>query len=392
MAFLSARSSTGRRFLAEIFVLCIVLAFGQSALAQNVVINEFLQNPRLTADSDGEWIEIFNPTASGIDINGWTIEDNDNDSHVIINGGPLVNAPLIVPPGGFLVIGKNADPRNNGGVAVDYEFSGHFLSGGADELVLLDSGGAEVDRVEWDGGPNFPNINGASTSLIDPALDNNVGANWCAASTPFGDGDFGTPGAVNDCVPIVPPFGECGDPATLISAVQGDGPASPMVGSQGVELEGVVVGDFQAGNQLRGFFLQEEDADNDADSLTSEGIFVFDNGFGEDVSVGNLVRVKGDVSEFFGHTQLGNVINMADCGPGGRATPATVILPLEPMGDFEQWEGMLVNIPHTLHVSGNFNLGRFGEVDLSVGLPLDSPTNVALPGPNAITLACKLHQ
>ena len=38
-----------------------------------------------------------------------------------------------------------------------------------------------------------------------------------------------------------------------------------------------MVGDYQTqgSGQLRGFFLQEEDADADADPATSEGIFVF---------------------------------------------------------------------------------------------------------------------
>ena len=42
-------------------------------------------------------------------------------------------------------------------------------------------------------------------------------------------------------------------------------------------IEGIVVGDYQTqgSGQLRGFFVQEEDADVDADSATSEGIFVF---------------------------------------------------------------------------------------------------------------------
>ena len=33
--------------------------------------------------------------------------------------------------------------------------------------------------------------------LHSPELDNNVGANWHIASTPYGDGDFGTPGGPN---------------------------------------------------------------------------------------------------------------------------------------------------------------------------------------------------
>ena len=42
-------------------------------------------------------------------------------------------------------------------------------------------------------------------------------------------------------------------------------------------IEGIVVGDYQTQGtgQLRGFFVQEEDADADADPATSEGIFVF---------------------------------------------------------------------------------------------------------------------
>jgi predicted extracellular nuclease len=40
---------------------------------------------------------------------------------------------------------------------------------------------------------------------------------------------------------------------------------------------------------------------------------------------------------------------------------------------------MSVNLPQTLYASGNFNQGRFGEVDLSIISPLDNPTNVVAP-------------
>jgi predicted extracellular nuclease len=360
---------------------------GQSALAQeSVVINEIIQNPALASDSNGEWFELYNPTGSGIDIDGWTIRDDDFDTHVISNGGPLV-----VPAGGFLVIGKNSNLINNGGVAIDYVFSSHFLSNGSDELVLIDLTSTEVDRVAWDDGATFPDPNGASMSLIDPTLDNSVGGNWCTATTPFGDGDKGTPGAVNDCAPIEPEFGECGDPAILISAVQGNGFASSMAGLPGVgiEIEGVVVGDFQSSGsvvQLGGFFLQEEDSEQDGDSSTSEGIFVFQGGTTMDVAEGDVVRVKGDVSEFGGLTELSNVSNLAVCSQGNAVTPTTVSLPVGTTAEFEQVEGMLVNIPQTLYVTGHFNLGRFGEVELSADMPLDNPTNVTMPGPSAIAL------
>ena len=67
---------------------------------------------------------------------------------------------------------------------------------------------------------------------------------------------------------------------------------SPKAG-QGVTIEGVVVGDYQGAGEFGGFYLQEEDATPDADPATSEGIFVFDDGFGVDVAPGDIVRVRG---------------------------------------------------------------------------------------------------
>jgi len=163
-------------------------------IADTVVINEIMQNPSVVSDTNGEWFELFNTTADDIDIDSWTVNDNGSNVFVINNG-----APLIVPAGGFLVLGRNADESTNGGVNVDYEYSGFFLANGDDEIVLLDISLAEVDRVEWDGGPGFPDPTGASMALIDTALDNNAGANWCTAASAFGDGDSGTPGQVNDC-------------------------------------------------------------------------------------------------------------------------------------------------------------------------------------------------
>ena len=68
--------------------------------------------------------------------------------------------------------------------------------------------------------------------------------------------------------------------ATPIHAVQGSGTASPVAGAVEV-IEGVVVGDYQdTATQLGGFYLQEEDGEIDGDAATSEGIFVYDGGFG----------------------------------------------------------------------------------------------------------------
>lgn len=160
-------------------------------------------------------------------------------------------------------------------------------------------------------------------------------------------------------------IGECGDPAELISAIQGSGDTSPLEG-QDVVAEAIVVGDFQSTETgLRGFFLMEAVADRDADPLTSEGVFVFDNGLGVDVAVGELVRVGGNVNEFFGLTEISQVSDVIVCETTDGLDPIGITLPEETDGDLEAYEGMLVEITHDMIVSQNFFLGRYGQMTLA---------------------------
>jgi hypothetical protein len=202
-----------------------------------------------------------------------------------------------------------------------------------------------------------------------------------------------TPGAENPCG-AAGGFGACLDgQATPIHTIQGSGDFSPENGNTHV-IEGVVVGDFQnTSTELRGFFLQEEDTDADSDPMTSEGIFVYDNGFGVDVMPGDIVRVQGQVNEFETSsgsgvflTELVGITQVAVCGSGAAVTPTTVVLPVANLGDWESYEGMLVTLPQELTVTENYNLGRYGQVDLSANGRLFSPTNVALPGAPALAV------
>ena len=181
------------------------------------------------------------------------------------------------------------------------------------------------------------------------------------------------------------PFGVCGDAATLIHDIQGAGLTSDDVGNIR-EIEGVVVGDFQGSAGLNGFNVQEEDFDSDGDPLTSEGIFVFDSANAVALDLGDVVRVRGSVAEFNGLTEIDNVQSVLDCNATGTVSAATVTLPVANINDFEPTEGMAVNLPQTLFASGNFTQARFGEVDLSIGGPLDNPTNVVAPGTAANAL------
>lgn len=176
----------------------------------------------------------------------------------------------------------------------------------------------------------------------------------------------------------------CGDAATSIHDIQGSGTTSPFVG-QVHSVEGVVVADFQGPGQFSGYYLQEEDADADADPATSEGIFVFNTSL--PVGLGDRVRIRGTVGEFVSSgrplTQITSTSRLL-CPAGGGVAATDVDLPIASLDDWERYEGMLISIDQPLTVTETFTLGRFGEVALSVGGRLDNPTAVVEPGAPAI--------
>ena len=165
-------------------------------------------------------------------------------------------------------------------------------------------------------------------------------------------------------------------------------------------IEGIVTADFQGGDGLRGFFVQEESADFDTDVATSEGIFVFEGNTPVlDVNEGDLVRVTGVVNEFNGETELQDISSVQVISAAGDANtpvaaPVSVALPETTNGELEQYEGMLVELATPMTVSQNFFLGRYGQ--LTLASPDDDgnlgrlfqPTNEFRPlSPEAIDLA-----
>ena len=185
-------------------------------------------------------------------------------------------------------------------------------------------------------------------------------------------------------------------PLTPIYEVQGNGPVSPFDG-QSVTVVGVVTGDFQnddddVQSSLDGFYLQEEMPDSDL--TTSDGVFVYDgNSPAVDVTVGDRVRIIGNVAEYFGETQI--TPTAVEITGSGVIAPTVVTLPLaavvtnsdgQVIGDYERYEGMLLRFSQPLTVSDLFNLERYGEVQLSHGGRVYTFTNSNTPDIDGYTL------
>ena len=180
----------------------------------------------------------------------------------------------------------------------------------------------------------------------------------------------------------------CGNPVNRIHTIQGAGFQSPVQGAY-VQVEAVVTASFQdtSNGGLAGFYLQELNVNADMDPQTSEGIFVYDNGFGVSLTPGDLVRVGGTVAEYFEETQLTDVTDVAICATFqlGGVTPQSLNLPVSSFARFESTEGMWLNTGADYTVSDVFNAARFGEYTVSNGR-LFTPTQVVSPGEQVAAL------
>jgi Lamin Tail Domain len=167
---------------------------------QPIVIDEVMFDPETPAsERNSEWFEVTNLGTAPVDMAGWTIVGGDLKTHTI--------TALTVAPGAHAVFAASGDRSANGDVKADYVYgTGVPLYNASGRVILKSKVGAIVDRVEWNAAAGFPIPAGRSISLSFPAADNALGANWCESTMPFGNGDFGSPGADNSCeLPLAPP-------------------------------------------------------------------------------------------------------------------------------------------------------------------------------------------
>lgn len=175
---------------------------------------------------------------------------------------------------------------------------------------------------------------------------------------------------------------DCAASYTHAYEIQGSGSATPLRGYHSTQ--GVVVGDYEKASGLGGFYLQ--DLEGDGDPATSDAVFVYTD-YEDHVELGDVVLVRGRVSEYFGQTQVAAFSNAVEiCGSGVSVETTDVAMPFEDEGARERYEGMLVALPDALTVTETYFLGRFGQVTLSSDGKLPQPTNAVAPGPEAAEL------
>ncbi len=201
----------------------------------SLIITEIMNNPGAVADLYGEWFEVYNPGSAAIDIDGLTIRSSDGaEAHIIDNGGPLE-----IAADGYLVLGINGDTATNGGIPVDYVYSGIRMDNEADDIGLY-AGSVLIDTVAWDDGVDFPDPDSASMELDMLAIDNvvnDIGNYWCTSVAAGPGADACTPGVSGGLCPTVdrdgdgyaPDEGDCDDTDASI------GPSATEVPYDGID-------------------------------------------------------------------------------------------------------------------------------------------------------------
>ena len=347
--------------------------------------------------SNNKALEIYNPADVALDLTGYSIK-------VFSNGA--ITAGKTVPLSGTLAAKSTLVLTDTGSAAAlaaksNMTFGSSNFNG--DDAIALYKGADLIDvfgqigvdpGTSWGSNNNFTHdrtlvrkssvvqgdVNGSDA--FDPSVEWDFYAKdeFANLGSHSGSGTGGGGGVV--VPPVGPVIGNCGDSATLISAVQGAGAASPEAGKT-VVVEAVV---SRVTAFATGFYIQEEASDSDNNPATSEGIFVYNDAAVDYPSVGDKVRVIGKVEEYFTKTQIRRT-GLAACGTATPVQPVSVTLPIGNLNDWENLESMQVTFPQQLVVADHYNLGTYGELTLAPQR-LFTPTNQFRPGtPEAVALA-----
>ncbi len=179
-----------------------------------VMISEINIYPRDgITNEDGEWIELYNPTASPISIVGWSLSDLGSDTVTIKATCPDV------PAYGYLVLGATDNLTLNDNVNVDYVYCrgtggpGCFaLGNNGDEVILKDNTGNTVDMLVYD---STWFDQGYSITKVDMMACSNQKSSWGNETTQWNPptSGYGTPGTSNF------PFGLYQASASLLSKI-----------------------------------------------------------------------------------------------------------------------------------------------------------------------------
>lgn len=164
-----------------------------------VIFSEMMINPDGVSDEFGEWVELYNTTATPLSLRGCRLSDESAPKD-----DKTIDVDVVVPAKSAVVLARSTDPSKNGGiVGAVFEYGASFVLANGGDTTILSCGGAEVDRVVF--ASTWPFGKGATMQLRTSALGataNDAASGWCLATLGFGSGSQrGTPGNTQNHCP-----------------------------------------------------------------------------------------------------------------------------------------------------------------------------------------------
>lgn len=370
----------------------VLLPGGQTSDGRLLLTEIYYATPG--EDTPQEWVEIANVGTAVIPLANVTLTDEEQAGGS--EGAVQFPANARIAPDEVVVVARTAVGfRALFGFDPDYEVTDSetavpdmlpyparatgplVLNNDGDELILLAADGQLLDGVSYGDStavlnPPIPGIfPGQSVARIPARCDTDTATDWQPQTIP-------TPGQIHNdgvCPEAIASPTRAADTLPPIGAIQGNGSVSPRL-NEVVTLRGVVTGMVEdrntAGVTYHTLFVQDVPGQEDSDPATSDGIAVFLGQERPSAQIGDQVLISGQVTEFFGLTEIDDDGLRLTVEASGLPLPEPVIM--TPPADnaaqaayFEPWEGMRVAFAGEARVVGaTFSGCSFAVVDSAV--------------------------
>ncbi len=182
---------------------------------RSVIINEIAWAGTTSGLSEDEWIELYNPGSSSINISGWHLKAADSDPNITFPIGASI------PAGGYYLLERD-DNNTVSDIAADLIYTG-TLSNSGEVLTLSDAANKVIDTANGNGGAwpagsstTYGSMERTSTSSeSDSAWRTNTGIKKNGKNANNGD-ILGTPKNSNTPLPTPTPTAEKTDTPTPV--------------------------------------------------------------------------------------------------------------------------------------------------------------------------------
>ncbi len=338
-----------------------------------------------------DFIELYNPTDTAIDVSGWSIQWRSATGTSTATGVvPLTGS---VPAGEHYLIQQGAGTGGTTQLPTP-DATGTVAMGGSNGTAILSNGTEAIN-------PGIGSV-AANAAIVDlvgvngnvwegankaPAMSNSTSSsrNATGGDTDNNNVDLtsGVPSPTNSAGEVPAPPEEVD---ATIAEIQGETDTSPLAGDIATT-EGVVTAAYPSGG-FSGFYVQTGGTGGATDLTpgASDGVFVYAPALTPATmpEVGDSVEVRGLVVEFNGLTELTSIapsvpVVVTDIPALPAVTPLVTALPAT-AAEREAHEGELVAPTGPFTVTDAYSTNQYAEIGLASGTtPLQQWTDVAAP-------------